>query len=215
MRSFFASVAGLVLLAGTAGAAASPVAMPTRSSDVFDTWSTAEKADLQVLSNTRNTSELERYKALLAADRQAMTSQLNPVFTPGESGWIDCDAARKAMVRALNLTSTGVGLESILVMGLRVERYHCQASPYTASSPDWKARLPSSLLNVQGRLPPAFTQTRAVMTRTAAPSLMAAATARAFASADSVCMGEQLTQSRARGERFQEAQRRALQRCTR
>ena len=198
-----------------APAVATASQLPTRTSDVLDTWSNAEKADLQQLSTARNTHELDRYKALLTADRQAMTSQLNPVFSPGTSGWIDCDAARAAMVKALNLTSTGVGLESILVMGLRVERYHCQGHPYGATSPNWTTRVGPSLLNVQGRLPPTFSQTRAVMARTNAASILAAANSRAFSSTDSKCMGDELTGARARGERFQEAQRRALTKCTR
>lgn len=191
-------------------------AQATRVPDVLDHLLTAEKDDVATLGRLGDGPELMGYRAQLDADRRMLATQLQPLFPSATgSGWVDCGRMRQAMRQALTVASTTAGLEATLVMGLRVERFHCSALPAPAGQPHWSAGVPAALANLQGRLPASFTQTRRHLARTTAPQVMAAATARAFASGTSVCMADALAKARTSGERFQDAQRRAVNACVR
>ena len=95
--------------------------------------------------------------------------------------------AVQSLQKALGIASTAAGLEAALVMGLRVEGMHCQGIGYGPASPDWRQNVGQALINIQGRLPSSFTQTRAILARTSPNEVLAAAAARAY-NGDSACM---------------------------
>lgn len=184
----------------------------TRRYDVMDTLLNAEKADMNDLGRLGQGPQLMGYRSVLDSDLKALTSQLQPLFVPSRNGWIDCPQARQALKKAMAITSTAAGLEAAVVMGMRVERFHCQGTPYDHINPDWRQSVGQALINIQGRLPPSFTQTRTVLSRTNANEILNAAAARAYTQ-DSQCMGAELTEHRKKGLRFQDAQRRAIDTC--
>ena len=192
--------------------AALPSSAQTRRYDVMDSLLAAEKSDMNDLAKLGQGPQLMGYRGVLDSDLKALTAQLQPLFAPTQSGWVDCAKVRQSLQKAMGIASTAAGLEAALVMGLRVEGMHCQGIGYGPASPDWRQNVGQALINIQGRLPSSFTQTRAILARTSPNEVLAAAAALAY-NADSACMGEQLTQHRKKGLRFQDAQRRAIDTC--
>lgn len=209
MRRFV--IAGLLLSVLLPALSQAQVA-PSRRYDIMDSLLNAEKADMNDLGRQGAGPQLMAYRNVLENDRKTLTTQLQPLFSPGPNGWVDCAAARQAMSKAMGIASTAAGLEAALVMGLRVERFHCQGVGFDANHPDWRQAVGQALINIQGRLPATFIQTRNVLGRTNASAILVAANARAF-TPDSECLGKQLTSARAQNQRFQDAQRRAIEVC--
>ena len=195
-----------VLMCVSCGATAQTV---ISRNNAFDDLEQAERADMNMMATRGKADALSAFKGVMATDEAVLLQVLRPVFTG--SRWMDCAQARAALSKAIGSVSTTTGLIAVMTTGMRLDALQCNAQ----GIPDWTAGLPQALLNVQGRLPADFGQTRARLSRTTPSQVIDATRARVFANPDVACMAPLMHQSRLRGEAFQDAQRKAVGQCVR
>jgi len=175
--------------------------------NVFDDLEQAERADMNMLATRGKPEVLATFKGMMSTDEAVLLQVLRPVLAGNR--WVDCAAARSALAKAIGNVSTTTGLIAIMTTGMRVDTLHCNAS----GIPQWSHGIPQALMNIQGRLPVEFGQTRTRLARANATQILEATRARVTSNPDVKCMAPLLYQSRQRGEAFQDAQRKAVSYC--
>lgn len=175
--------------------------------NVLDDLEQAEKTDMRALATRGNAEALATFKRTMTTDEAILLQVLRPLLV--SNGWVDCAQVRPALSKALSSVSTTTGLTAVMTMGMRVDALQCNAS----GIPTWTGPLPQALLNIQGRLPAEFGQTRARLARATPTQVVEASRTRVFANPDVGCMAPLMYQSRMNKERFQDAQRKAVSKC--
>lgn len=179
--------------------------------NVFDDLEQAERTDMNMLATRGKPEVLATFKGMMTTDEAVLLQVLRPVLAGNR--WVDCAAARSALEKAIGNVSTTTGLIAIMTTGMRVDTLHCNAS--ASGIPQWSHGLPQALMNIQGRLPTEFGQTRTRLARANTAQVLEATRARVSSNPDVKCMAPLLYQSRQRGEAFQDAQRKAVSYCIR
>ncbi len=206
MRLLSSFLCGVLLFGAALSASAQTV---ISRNNLFDDLDQAEKSDMTMMATRGKSDALTGFKGVVATDEAVLLQVLRPVFSGNR--WVDCPQAKTALAKGISSVSTTTGLIAVMTTGMRMDALQCGAT----GIPSWTAGLPQALLNIQGRLPADFGQTRLRLSRATPDQVIQAARARVFANPDVACMAPLMFQSRQRGEAFQDAQRKAVAQCVR